>query len=169
MEISMEATIRLKILRFAAGLIMAALAVAVPPSDAAGPGEQARRAEVRALAKEAFLYGYATVDSYNVLHNYALDPASSEHKGPLNSIGHVRDTGSPRNKTIGSSMLADLKRDPDNGITLLVQHDAPDPEWQSNWLPVQPGPFGLTFRTYLPRLPIRTGEWRAPPVVRLPN
>ena len=48
----MEATIRLKILRFAAGLIMAALAVAVPPSDAAGPGEQARRAEVRALAED---------------------------------------------------------------------------------------------------------------------
>ena len=70
---------------------------------------------------------------------------------------------------IGSSMLADLKRDPDNGITLFVQHDSPGPEWQANWLPVPPGPFGLTFRTYLPGLPIRTGEWQAPPVVRQPN
>lgn len=70
---------------------------------------------------------------------------------------------------IGSSMLADLKRDADNGITLFVQHEPPGPEWQANWLPVPPGPFGLTFRTYLPRLPIRTGEWQAPPVVRQPR
>lgn len=67
---------------------------------------------------------------------------------------------------IGSSMLRDLKRDADGGITLYVQHDAPGANQASNWLPVPAGPFGLTFRTYQPQLPIRNGEWRAPPVWR---
>lgn len=70
---------------------------------------------------------------------------------------------------IGSSMLPDLKRDEDGGISLHVQHDSPGPDQESNWLPVPAGSFGLTFRTYQPRMPIRNGAWRAPPVQRLPR
>lgn len=32
---------------------------------------------------------------------------------------------------------------------MLVQHRRLAKEWESNWLPCPPGPFGLTFRTYL--------------------
>ena len=36
---------------------------------------------------------------------------------------------------INSSMLGDLKRSADGGLTLFVQHDSPDEERESNWLP----------------------------------
>lgn len=69
---------------------------------------------------------------------------------------------------LGSRDLAHMVRDPDGGITLLVQHEAPEAALEANWLPVPAGPFGLTFRTYLPQEAIRDGRWRAPPVTPLP-
>ena len=39
------------------------------------------------LARRAFVFGYATVDLYRILHDFALDPASPEYKGPLNTSG----------------------------------------------------------------------------------
>lgn len=65
---------------------------------------------------------------------------------------------------INSPMLPALRRDADGGITLHVQHDSPGADRESNWLPCPPTPFGLTFRTYLPQEPIRSGRWTAPPV-----
>jgi hypothetical protein len=65
---------------------------------------------------------------------------------------------------INSPMLPALQRDADGGITLHVQHESPGADRQSNWLPCPATPFGLTFRTYLPQEPIRTGRWTAPPV-----
>ncbi len=65
---------------------------------------------------------------------------------------------------INSPMLPALQRDADGGITLHVQHESPGADRESNWLPCPATPFGLTFRTYLPREPIRSGRWTAPPV-----
>jgi hypothetical protein len=65
---------------------------------------------------------------------------------------------------LGSRQVAGLPRDEDGGVTLVVQHARPAPEWVSRWLPCPEAPFGLTFRTYLPQEPIRTGAWTAPPV-----
>jgi hypothetical protein len=69
---------------------------------------------------------------------------------------------------IRSRDVPGLKRDPDGGFTLLVQHDDPGEGMRSNWLPVPAGAFGLTFRTYLPGAAVRDGSWRAPPVERQP-
>ncbi len=65
---------------------------------------------------------------------------------------------------INSAMLPKLQRDPDGGITLYIQKDRPA-AGNANWLPVPDGPFVLTFRTYLPSEAIKSGRWRAPPVV----
>ncbi len=65
---------------------------------------------------------------------------------------------------INTRGAADLVHDPDGGVTIDVQHDAPAAGREANWLPSPDGPFGLTFRTYLPRGPIRDGSWTAPPV-----
>ena len=73
-----------------------------------------------------------------------------------------------RRYVINSPMVPALKRDDDGGITLHVQHTSPGADLESNWLPCPPTPFGLTFRTYLPQEPIRTGRWTAPPVEPLP-
>jgi hypothetical protein len=73
-----------------------------------------------------------------------------------------------RRHVINSPMLPTLQRDGDGGITLHVQHESPGADRESNWLPCPATPFGLTFRTYLPQEPIRTGRWTAPPVEPLP-
>jgi hypothetical protein len=66
---------------------------------------------------------------------------------------------------ISSSMVARMRKNPDGGFTVYVQHESPGAEREANWLPVPGTPFGLTFRTYLPGDAIRTGKWTAPPVV----
>lgn len=68
---------------------------------------------------------------------------------------------------IGSRQLDTLLRDPDGGITLLLQHTPPDAAHVPNWLPCPDAPFNLAFRTYLPGDAIRDGCWTAPPVERL--
>lgn len=52
------------------------------------------------IAKAAYEYGYPIVDLYNILHSYALDPASSEFKAPLNQVGNVRQVASPSDTTV---------------------------------------------------------------------
>lgn len=66
---------------------------------------------------------------------------------------------------LGSRQLRDMRCDADGGLTIDVRHDRPDEDRVANWLPCPAGPFGLTFRTYLPRAAIRDGSWEAPPVV----
>jgi hypothetical protein len=41
---------------------------------------------------------------------------------------------------INSTMLEDLKRDSDGGITLYIQSDSPGKDLGSNWLPATEGP-----------------------------
>ena len=65
---------------------------------------------------------------------------------------------------LGSRQLPAMARDGDGALTILVQHEQPPPEQIANWLPCPAGPFGLTFRTYLPGPAIRDGSWTAPPV-----
>ena len=55
-----------------------------------------------------------------------------------------------------------LRRDPDGGLTLLVQHEAPAD--QANWLPAPAGRFYLILRLYRPREDAR--GWRIPPLQR---
>ena len=61
--------------------------------------------------------------------------------------------------------VAGMRRDPDGGLTIDVQHDPVAPKRLENWLPCPAEAFNLAFRTYLPGEAIRTGSWTAPPVV----
>jgi hypothetical protein len=64
---------------------------------------------------------------------------------------------------ISSRHVEHMKRD-DGALTIRVQHHRPIEDEVANWLPCPAGPFGLTFRTYLPGPAIRSGTWTAPPV-----
>ncbi|MBU3594534.1 DUF1254 domain-containing protein [Polynucleobacter sp. 71A-WALBACH] len=66
---------------------------------------------------------------------------------------------------LSSHMLPQFIRNSDGSITFYIQHASPGKENEANWLPIPDGPFLLTFRTYLPKEPIRNGQWRAPPVI----
>jgi hypothetical protein len=63
---------------------------------------------------------------------------------------------------INSPMLPSLRRDADGGLTLLVQHESPGTELESNWLPAPKGPFFMVLRLYLPRAEAIDGRWSAP-------
>jgi len=72
-----------------------------------------------------------------------------------------------RRYVINSRMLKHLKRDPDGGLTLLVQPDSPGPEAESNWLPAPVGKFFLVLRLYRPRPEACDGRWSTPPMMRV--
>ena len=56
--------------------------------------------EARAIAKEAYIYGYPLVDNYRVNYSYFVDPRSPEFKAPWNAISSVARVYTPDDKAI---------------------------------------------------------------------
>src|SRR5262245_38575073 len=77
-------------------------------------------AEARAIAKEAYIYGFPLVDSYRIQYSYFVDRNNPEFKAPWNRIQNIARVYTPADKTIQSpnsdtpySMLgADLRGEP---------------------------------------------------------
>ena len=74
----------------------------------------------RAIAQEAFIYGYPAVEMYRTLYTQALDTQSPNFKAPMNQIGHTaqvftpRDTAfiTPNSDTPYSFLWMDLRAEP---------------------------------------------------------
>lgn len=72
------------------------------------------------IGRDAFVYGFPTVDLYRVLHRFALDPESPEYQGPLNEFHHrrtpavqdERTAGLPSGETVSSYAWLDLRGGP---------------------------------------------------------
>ncbi len=88
---------------------------------ACGPKEpEITPAEIRAVAKEAYVYGFPLVDGYRVLHSYFVDTASPDYKGPWNELISVarvytpedRAVQTPNSDTPYSFLGADLRSEP---------------------------------------------------------
>ncbi len=63
-----------------------------------------------------------------------------------------------------------LKANPDGSIDLLIQHDSPGADKESNWLPAPKGKFILMMRLYWPNESnpsIIDGSWTIPPVKKV--
>jgi hypothetical protein len=56
--------------------------------------------EVRAIAKEAYIYGYPMVDSYRIEYGYFVDKTDPEYKGPANEIHNTPRVYTPADKAI---------------------------------------------------------------------
>lgn len=63
------------------------------------------------------------------------------------------------------SLTDGLKFGADGSLEILMQHQRPSPELETNWLPVPEGKFNLFLRTYLPG-PEVMDQCYAPPMVR---
>ena len=63
-----------------------------PPADALTP------AEARAIAKEAYIYGYPVVDNYRIQHSYFVDSKNPEFKAPWNQIANIPRIATPADK-----------------------------------------------------------------------
>ena len=77
-------------------------------------------AEARAIAKEAYIYGYPMVDNYRIQHAYFVDRENPEFKAPWNQIRNIPRVYTPDDKAIQTpnsdtpySMLGmDLRAEP---------------------------------------------------------
>src|SRR6266849_3540966 len=76
--------------------------------------------EARAIAKDAYVYGFPIVDNYRIQHAYWVDKATPEYKGPWNQIWNSArvftpaDTAiqTPNSDTPYSFVGADLRSEP---------------------------------------------------------
>ena len=76
--------------------------------------------EARAIAKEAYVYGFPLVDGYRILHAYHVDRDNPEYKVPWNQISNVSrvytpdDTAvvTPNSDTPYSFVALDLRAEP---------------------------------------------------------
>ena len=56
--------------------------------------------EMRAIVKEAYIYGFPIVDNYRIFHAYYIDSANAEFKAPLNQIKNMARVFTPADKAI---------------------------------------------------------------------
>jgi hypothetical protein len=76
--------------------------------------------EARAIAKEAYIYGYPMVDSYRIQYGYFVDKTDPEYKGAWNAIHNIPRVYTPADKAIQtpnsdtpySFLGADLRAEP---------------------------------------------------------
>ncbi len=88
---------------------------APPPSAAAVTPEQAR-----AIAKEAYIYGFPIVDNYRVMYSYFVNKDNPEYKGGWNEVHNTARLYTPEDKAIQtpnsdtpySAVGADLRTEP---------------------------------------------------------
>jgi hypothetical protein len=77
-------------------------------------------AEARAIAKEAYIYGFPMVDSYRIQHAYFVDTKNPEYKGLWNQLHNTSRVYTPEDKAVQTpnsdtpySMLGmDLRAEP---------------------------------------------------------
>ncbi|MBP1822344.1 DUF1254 domain-containing protein [Mycobacterium sp. OAE908] len=88
---------------------------APPPSQAAVTPEQAR-----AIAKDAYIYGFPLVDNYRVMYSYFVNKDDPEYKGGWNEIHSAARVYTPQDKAVQtpnsdtpySAVGADLRTEP---------------------------------------------------------
>jgi hypothetical protein len=64
------------------------------------PGNQVSAAEARAIAKEAWLYGYAPIQGYQTFYSQALNTQAPGYVGGLNTFRHYSRTYTPQDAEI---------------------------------------------------------------------
>ncbi len=87
---------------------------------AAAPAADLKPEEAREIARDAYVYGFPMVDSYRILHAYAIDRANPEFKAPFNELRSMarvftpedRAVQTPNSDTPYSSLSFDLRREP---------------------------------------------------------
>ena len=57
-------------------------------------------AEARAIAKEAYIYGFPLVDNYRISYAYFVDRNNPEYKGPWNQIRNFSRVSTPEDKVV---------------------------------------------------------------------
>lgn len=77
-------------------LALTAMLPFAPPQQAG----EVTPAEARAIAKDAYTYGYPLVDSYRIQYSYFIDRSSSEFKAPWNQIKNIPNVYTPADTAV---------------------------------------------------------------------
>ncbi|MDM0047420.1 DUF1254 domain-containing protein [Variovorax sp. J22R115] len=104
-------------------LALAALggaAIGACAAASTAPAQNLTPAEARAIAKEAYIYGYPLVDHYRIQHAFFVERDNAEYKGPWNTIHSNARVYTPEDKAIQtpnsdtpySYLGADLRAEP---------------------------------------------------------
>lgn len=99
-------------------LLLASLSILM--SSGAWADFTATPSEARAIAKEAYLYGYPVVEMYRTLYTQAVDKGGPHFKAPFNHIGNSAQVLTPKDNVLAtpnpdmaySFMWMDLRREP---------------------------------------------------------
>ncbi len=92
----------------------------VASSTSAAPPAAVTAEQARAIAKEAYVYGFPMVDNYRVMYSYFVDKDDPEYKGAWNEIHNTARVYTPEDKAIQtpnsdtpySALGADLRTEP---------------------------------------------------------
>ena len=106
-------------------------------------------AEVRAIAKEAYIYGFPLVTNDGKTQFLVANPL--------------------KRYLLNSTMLKSFHYGSDGSLTLYVQKDAPGGGKDSNWLPAPDGPFYAILRIYMPAPKVVNGTWKKPQMAPAPS
>ncbi len=69
-------------------------------SEPTGAGVEVTAEEARAIAKDAYIYGFPIVMNYKTLYNFVIDEDSPEYKGPFNQLICLARLFTPEDKAI---------------------------------------------------------------------
>ena len=84
------------------------------------------------------------------------------------SVPDVRYRENPVNRYVIDSRMPGLKKNADGSLEIAIQHDSPEPELESNWLPSPDAGFSLTLRLYAPKQAAVDGTWKPAYPNRMP-
>jgi len=73
---------------------------ALAPSLSVRAADEVSPAEVRAIAKEAYIYGFPMVDGYRIQYAYFVDRNNPEFKAPWNQIHNIPRVFTPDDKVV---------------------------------------------------------------------
>ncbi len=68
--------------------------------EPAGTNLEVTTGEVKAIAKEAYIYGFPMVMGYKTMYNYVVDKENPEYKGPFNKLSCEARLFTPEDKAI---------------------------------------------------------------------
>ncbi len=56
--------------------------------------------DIRAIAKEAYIYGFPVVTNYNTMYKQAIDKGSKDYRAPFNQIASLANVATPEDKFV---------------------------------------------------------------------
>ncbi|HEY5851990.1 MAG TPA: DUF1254 domain-containing protein [Lysobacter sp.] len=97
---------RIPALLTAAALALSACKPETPPAPAgdkaaaAGAGQSEQATQARAIAKEAYVWGFPLVENYKSMHAQAIDEGGADFRASLNRIGSAASVATPKDTAI---------------------------------------------------------------------